>query len=99
MKRAVLFISLLASLLFTWRVLAQDQPRAADDTYTIEWYTIDGGGGSIDNETYALNGTIGQLDAALSSDGSYSLIGGYWAGITVPYRIYLPLIIKNSEQA
>ena len=95
MKRAVLFISLLASLLFTWRVLAQDQPRAVQDTYTIEWYTIDSGGGSIGNGTYALNGTIGQPDAALLSNGSYSLIGGFWGGSAVQYRIYLPLVLKQ----
>jgi hypothetical protein len=95
MKRAVLLISLLTSLLFAWRVLAQEQPHVAEDTYTIEWCTIDGGGGSIGNGTYTMNGTIGQPDAALSSDGSYLLVGGYWEGITAQHRIYLPLIIKG----
>jgi hypothetical protein len=78
MKRAVLLISLVASLLFAWRAVAQDQPRAAEDSYTVEWYTIDGGGGSIGSGTYALNGTSGQPDAALVSAGSYSLAGGFW---------------------
>jgi hypothetical protein len=95
MRRAVLLISLLASLLFAWRALAQDQPRAAEDSYTIEWYTIDGGGGSIGNGTYALNGTSGQPDAGLASDGSYLLVSGFWGGSSAQYRIYLPLIIKQ----
>ncbi len=99
MKRALLLASLLGSLLFTWRALAQDQPHAVEDTYTIEWYTIDGGGGSIGNETYALNGTSGQPDAALLSNGTYSLAGGFWGGGAAQYRISLPLIIKGSEQA
>jgi hypothetical protein len=95
MKRAVLLISLLASLLFAWRVLAQEQPRVAEDAYTIEWYTIDSGGGSTGNGTYALNGIIGQPDAALLSNGSYSLIGGFWGGSAAQYHICLPLIIKQ----
>jgi hypothetical protein len=95
MKRAVLFIALLTSLLFTWRALAQDRPRAVEDTYTIEWYTIDSGGGSSGDETYALNGTIGQPDAAMMSNGSYSLISGFWGGTVVQYQTYLPLILKN----
>ncbi len=96
MKRVMLFIALLVSLLFAWRVSAQDQSRIADGTYAIDWYTIDSGGGSIGDGTYALNGTSGQPDAALLSDGSYSLIGGFWGGAVVQYRIYLLLIIKNG---
>ncbi len=95
MKHVVLFIALLASLLFTWRVLAQDPPRAVADIYTIEWYTIDAGGGSIGDGTYVVNGTVGQPEAALSSAGSYWLVGGFWGDGTAQYRIYLPLVFKQ----
>lgn len=94
MKRAMVCISLLTSLLFTWHVLAQDQPHTVEDTYTIECYTIDSGGGSIGNGTYTLNGTIGQPDAGMMSSGSYSLVGGFWSGASVPYRVYLSLVLK-----
>lgn len=37
--------------------------------YSIDWYTIDGGGGQISGGAYTLTGTIGQPDAAYSSGG------------------------------
>lgn len=48
--------------------------------YEIDWYTIDGGGGTSTGGPYTLKGTIGQPDAAYSSGGNYELLGGFWAG-------------------
>jgi hypothetical protein len=47
--------------------------------YSIEWSTIDGGGGTSTNGQYSLSGTIGQPDAgATMTGGTYSLNGGFW---------------------
>lgn len=51
--------------------------RSAD--FTIDWWTVDGGGGTSTNGAYALTGTIGQPDAGRMSGGSYSLTGGFWS--------------------
>ena len=48
--------------------------------YSIDWYTIDGGGGRSNGGTYTLTGTIGQPDAAYSAGGDYELLGGFWPG-------------------
>ena len=48
--------------------------------YSIDWYTIDSGGGISSGGAYTLAGTIGQPDAAWSSGGSYELLGGFWPG-------------------
>ena len=48
--------------------------------YHIDWYTIDGGGGTSAGGQYVLTGTIGQPDAGWSSAGSYELLGGFWPG-------------------
>ena len=48
--------------------------------YSIDWYTIDGGGGRSAGGPYTLSGTIGQPDAAYSSGGNYELLGGFWPG-------------------
>jgi hypothetical protein len=48
--------------------------------YTIDWYTIDGGGGQSSGGQYNLAGTIGQPDAAYSAGGQYELLGGFWPG-------------------
>jgi hypothetical protein len=48
--------------------------------YSIDWHTIDGGGGTSTGGVYSVTGTIGQPDAgAAMVGGQYSLIGGFWA--------------------
>ncbi|MDX2197788.1 MAG: hypothetical protein SF069_02320 [Phycisphaerae bacterium] len=53
----------------------------AQAQYAINWYTIDGGGGTSTGGTYILSGTIGQPDAGTMTGGTYALAGGFWAGI------------------
>ena len=48
--------------------------------YSIDWYTIDGGGRRSSGGPYTLTGTIGQPDAAYSAGGDYELLGGFWPG-------------------
>jgi len=73
---------------------------AQEPDYALDWWTVDGGGGrwaSADGQ-YALNGTIGQPDACVWSDGEYTLVGGFWGGAAagpVEHDIYLPLVIRN----
>jgi hypothetical protein len=49
--------------------------------YTVDWFTIDGGGGTSTGGVYSVNGTIGQPDAGSLSGGQYSLNGGFWSVI------------------
>jgi hypothetical protein len=69
---------------------------AASGGYSLDWWTVDGGGGSSSTGgSYSLGGSIGQPDAGTSSGGTYLLEGGFWGGslnITPNYRIYLPLV-------
>lgn len=68
-------ISLLASLGaagFVAAVVAQ--------SYSVDWYTVDGGGGTSSGGTYSVTGTIGQPDASgVLSGGNYSVVGGFWS--------------------
>jgi hypothetical protein len=53
---------------------------ARAQSYSIDWYTIDGGGGTSTGGVYAVSGTIGQPDAGgPMAGGNYSLTGGFWA--------------------
>ena len=54
---------------------------ASAQNYAIDWFTIDGGGGTSTGGVYVVSGTIGQPDAGTMSGGSYSLAGGFWSGI------------------
>src|SRR4051812_27068322 len=47
-------------------------------SYSIDWFTIDGGGGISTGGVYSVSGTIGQPDAGKMSGGNYTLDGGFW---------------------
>ncbi len=51
---------------------------------TIDWYTIDGGGGTSSGGTFELSGTIGQPDAGVMTGGSFELSGGFWTAAATP---------------
>lgn len=58
--------------------------------FAIDWYTIDGGGGtSTDGQPdgFQISGTIGQPDAGPSPDGmsggGFELVGGFWPAAPV----------------
>jgi hypothetical protein len=51
--------------------------------YSIDWSTIDGGGGTSTGGVYSVTGTIGQPDAGAMSGGSFSIVGGFWAAYAV----------------
>jgi len=63
-------------------------------SYELNWWTVDGGGGTSTGGSYTLSGTIGQPDAGVLGGGTYTLIGGFW-GLDTQHFIYLPLILKN----
>ena len=71
-KKAFLTIGL---ALFTTLAMAQ--------TYNIDWFTIDGGGGTSTGGVYSVSGTIGQPDAGKMIGRIYALDGGYWSIIAV----------------
>lgn len=68
----------LASAAGALLLAAMTTPLAAQD-YSIDWFTIDGGGGTSTGGVFSVSGTIGQSDAAESSGGSFAVQGGFWA--------------------
>jgi hypothetical protein len=72
MKNILLALSLLVPVL------------CSAQQYQINWYKIAGGGGTVSNSQYTVNGTIGQHDAGGPlTGGSYSLTGGFWHALAV----------------
>ena len=52
--------------------------------YVVDWFTIDGGGGTSSGGSFSVTGTIGQPDAGQPlSGGPYSLVGGFWGAFAV----------------
>jgi hypothetical protein len=64
--------------------------------YSINWSTVDGGGGMSTGGGFTVTGTIGQPDAGqMMSGGDYTLQGGFWgilAAIQVPGAPYLSVM-------
>jgi hypothetical protein len=55
---------------------------------------LDAGGGTFSsNGGYVLGGTIGQPDAGVLTGGDYTPVGGFWGGVAVQWKVYLPLIL------
>ena len=64
-------------------------------TYSIDWFTIDGGGGTSTGGVYSVSGTIGQTDAGTQSGGQYSLTGGFWSLLSLVQNPGAPLLGIN----
>ena len=67
---------------------------AKAQTYSIDWFTIDGGGGTSTGGVYSVSGTIGQPDANATpmTGGNYSLTGGFWSLLSVVQTTGAPLL-------
>lgn len=61
---------------------------------SIDWFTIDGGGGTSTGGTYTVSGTIGQSDANTQPliGGSYSLVSGFWSILAAVQSPDAPLL-------
>lgn len=46
--------------------------------YSVNWWTVDGSGGTSTGGVYSVSGTIGQPDAGRMSGGNFTLEGGFW---------------------
>lgn len=75
---------------FSFSVLAQ---------YSVDWATIDGGGGTSTGGVYTLSGTIGQPDAGRMSGGNLSFDGVFWgifAAVQTPGASLLSVSRPNN---
>lgn len=82
-------------LLFAWPLLANAQTN-----YTIEWFTVDGGGGTSTGGAYSVSGSIGQPDAGAMSGGNFTLQGGFWGVIAAVQTEGAPyLTVAQSNNA
>jgi hypothetical protein len=60
--------------------------------YSINWFTLDGGGGTSTGGVYSVSGTVGQPDAGKLSGGNYSVDGGFWGIIAAVQTPGAPLL-------
>jgi len=86
--RKYLWIAMAASVSLPLAVLAQT-PIA----FSVNWSTLDGGGGTSTGGVYSVSGTIGQHDAGgPMTNGEYSVTGGFWVLPTIIQVVGAPTL-------
>ena len=91
MKKALIPLTLVLILLLSGIAFSE----GLGGIFNMDWFTIDGGGGTSSSGSYTVVGSVGQPDAGALSGSGYTLSGGFWSGPAtagpVEYRIYLPM--------
>ena len=81
------------TLLFGTVLLAAMSQSGRAQPYSLDWLTIDGGGGTSTGGVYAVTGTIGQPDAGpLMVGGDFTVRGGFWSFIAAIQTPGAPLL-------
>ena len=62
-------------LLASWQISAQ--------VFKIDWFTVDGGGGTSRGGEFEVSGTVGQADAGIMQSAGFTLSGGFWGIVRV----------------
>jgi hypothetical protein len=65
---------------------------APSQQFAIDWFTIDGGGGTSTGGVYSVSGTIGQPDAGHMGGGNFTLDGGFWGIIAAIQSVGAPQV-------
>jgi hypothetical protein len=78
-----------ATMLFSFTVFLVS---AGAQNFSIDWHSIDGGGGTSTGGVYSVSGTIGQPDAGNMNGGGYTVDGGYWGIIAAVHTPGAPLL-------
>jgi len=75
-----------------WAVFVLLVCKSAFAQYSIDWFTVDGGGGTSTGSVYSVSGTIGRPDAGAMSGGNYTVTGGFWSLLAVVQTPGTPLL-------
>jgi hypothetical protein len=95
-SRLTVYVSLFAviAILLASASVALAQISA---NYDLSWHVIAGGGGHMGGPGHTIAGTIGQpLVGPMMTGSGHALCSGFWCGLPAEYRVYLPLVLRNS---
>lgn len=89
----------LVTTLLSLTALLVSAATAGAQVYSIDWYSIDGGGGTSTGGNYTLTGIIGQSDAGRLTGGNYELTGGFMSIVTAIQTPGAPLLTVTRSGA
>ncbi len=93
-KATCIGAAILLSLAMSLVQIASVRAQAGGEYELVRW-TIDSGGGVSAGGVYVVDASIGQPEAEAMTGGDYTVVSGYEPGLA-QYRIYLPLIVRQS---
>ncbi len=70
--------------------LAATALGAPAQTFSLDWWTVDGGGGTSAGGVYSVSGAVGQPDAGVMSGGEFTLVGGFWSEVNATQPAQVP---------
>ncbi|MBE0609107.1 MAG: hypothetical protein IH609_06995 [Dehalococcoidia bacterium] len=76
-------------------VVAAVVAQSASGTYDLSWRAL-AGGGSSESGNYRVQGVIGQTFAWSSTEGGYTVDGGFLGGSQVKFERILPMLAKDG---
>jgi hypothetical protein len=88
------------TLLLCISLLTLSLTKLQAQSYSIDWFTVDGGGGTSTGGIYSVSGTIGQPDAGHLSGGNFTLDGGFWgiiAAVQLPGSPLLRVVLTTTN--
>src|SRR5512140_3665990 len=75
--------------LIGWLALLLASPASLAQNFSIDWWTVAGGGGTSTGGVFSLTGTAGQpASGTTMTNGTFSITGGLWA---------LPMAVQSRE--
>jgi hypothetical protein len=92
-------MKLALSIIATLLLLAGPLGAAASQVnYALDWWTLDGGGGTSTGGDFSLIGSIGQPEAGFLQGGEFNLQGGFFVGgkVSTTGNIYLPVVVRSG---
>lgn len=90
--RTAVFHTLTTATLFTLAIGA----AVGGESLSVDWSTVDAGGGTASGGDFSLTGTIGQVDADSlqpAAGGNFELTSGFWV---VEPAVVSELVFKND---
>ena len=91
-------LAILVLLALVIAVLLLGRAAAAPNSgYSLDWWTVDAGGGSSAGGGYSLSGGVAQPDVGSISGGNYQLQGGFWHRHCAPVAVQVDITCQGNQ--
>ena len=94
MKRVSLVLLIVILLGFVVSAVTGDNSSA---NYSLMPTTLPSGGQDMFSADYSLGSTVGQVFIGRSASPDYAICSGFWCQIAVSHRVFLALVLRDSE--